>query len=88
MFGFVISRVISHTDFFFNLIILKIISALKMIVYNQIKILHLPIDVKKFIENLVLAGSSLGKSPSNASDIVGSRIRARNFDKPMYSTSS
>ena len=35
--------------------------------------IDLPIEVKKLIENLVLAGSSLGKRPSNASAIVASR---------------
>jgi len=47
-----------------------------------------PIDVKKFIENLVLAGSSLGKSPSNASARVTSRIRSIILTIPIYSANS
>ena len=55
---------------------------------NGLWIHDLPIEVKKLMENLVLAGSSLGNSPSNASAMVASRILANNLESPMYSANS
>ncbi len=45
-------------------------------------------DVKKLIAKRVLAGSSLGKSPSNAIAIVASPIRSRSLASPRYSAIS
>ena len=47
-----------------------------------------PIAVKKLMENLEFAGSSLGKIPSKASCRVASRVRSINLPMPEYSVSS